>query len=85
MNLLPTEGGEGGGGKGGGGKKGEKGWKRIKSNEHPVSQKHPLSMSNIWITDRGTRLNKYVEKILHHKYLNTSKLTKAGQAKDSPG
>ena len=83
MNLLPTEGGEGG--EGGGGGKEEKGWKRVKSNEHPVSQKHPLSMSNIWIAARGTRLNKYVEKILHHKYLNTSKLTKAGQAKNSPG
>ena len=81
MNLLPTEGGEG---EGGGGE-GEKGWKRVKSNEHPASQKHQLSMSNIWITARGTQLNKYVEKILHHKYLNTSKLTKAGQAKDSPG
>ena len=80
MNLLPTEGGEGGGGRGG-----EKGWKRVKSNEHPVSQKHPLSMSNIWITALGTQLSKYVEKILHHKYLNTSKLAKAGQAKDSPG
>lgn len=39
MNLLPTEGGEGGGGRGGG--KEEKGWKRVKSNEHPVSQKAP--------------------------------------------
>ena len=49
MNLLPTEGGEGGeGGRGGGGERGgEKGSKRVKSNEHQASQKHPLSMSNI--------------------------------------
>ena len=76
MNLLPTEGGEGGG------------EERVKKGEiewAPSLAKAP-ALNVKYLNNRpGTRLNKYVEKILHHKYLNTSKLTKAGQAKDSPG